>query len=254
VALQRWPADGPRILLIHGLTGMAESWWQVGPALAARGYDVTAVDQAGHGGRPLSGEATPDALADAVLELYPDGPEVLIGHSLGSVTALALLEREPGWARTVILEEPPTALTPEVSRFIAETVAANAAAVREDRGAFTELLRAGVPRWADEDVHWAVQGIAEVRAEPFVRRFEALARHPPVRAGDRILAAAPDAYVLVGDVGRPAAEGGSVLSADDRDELAARLPAGHVIELDGGHCLHRDAPGAWLAAVLSIIG
>jgi len=27
-----------------------------------------------------------------------------------------------------------------------------------------------------------------------------------------------------------------------------------VIALDGGHCLHRDAPGEWLAALAAIIG
>ena len=250
MALQRWPVEGPRILLIHGVTGIAESWWRIGPALAQHGYDVTAVDQAGHGGRALIGEATPDALADAVLECYPEGPDVLIGHSLGTITALALLERDRGWARTVILEEPPTALAPERCRLIAETIAADAVAVREDRSGYTERLRSVVP-WAEEDLHWAVQGLAEMEVEPFVRRFEALALEPPARAPDRILAAAPEAYVLVG---RPAAEGGSVLSAADRDELAARLPAGHVIELDGGHCLHRDVPDAWLAAVVSIVG
>jgi pimeloyl-ACP methyl ester carboxylesterase len=254
MARRHWRGNGPRILLIHGLSGLAKGWWRIGPALAEHGYDVTAVDQAGHGGRPLSGEATPAVLADAVLDVHPDGPDVLIGHSLGAITALALLERDPWWARTVILEEPPTALAPDVCEFIAETVAADGAAVREDRDGFTARLRDMVPGWAEEDIHWRVQGIAEMDPEPFVRRFQALAREPSARAPDRILAAAPEAYVLVGDLARPAAEGGSVLSAADRDELAARLPAGHVIELDGGHVLHRDAPDAWLAAVVSIIG
>ena len=44
-------------------------------------------------------------------------------------------------------------------------------------------------------------------------------------------------------------DGGSALSRADRAELAHRLPAGHLVELDGGHCLHRDAPAERLAAV-----
>ena len=40
------PAARP-LLLIHGVTSSAATWWRVGPALAAAGYRVTAVDQAG---------------------------------------------------------------------------------------------------------------------------------------------------------------------------------------------------------------
>ena len=66
------------MLLLHGMSGIADSWWRIGSALAARGWDVTAVDQAGHGGRPVNGDATNDALAQAILDVYPDGPDVLI--------------------------------------------------------------------------------------------------------------------------------------------------------------------------------
>ena len=69
----------------------------------------------------------------AILEVYPDAPDVLIGHSLGAITALALLEREPGWARTVILEEPASSFAPE-------------AAMREDRGVAHGGRRRGANR------------------------------------------------------------------------------------------------------------
>jgi len=35
----------------------------------------------------------------------------------------------------------------------------------------------------------------------------------------------------------------------DREVLEQRLPPGHLAEIDGGQCLHRDAPDAWLDAV-----
>ena len=260
MALQHWsPTAGPargRVLLIHGLSSIAGSWWRIGPALAERGWDVTAVDQAGHGGRPVSGEITPGSLADAVLELYSEGPDVLVGHSLGTVTAFGLLERRPGWARTVILEEPASLLAPEVCLTAARAVMADVAAAREDRPAVVERVRRDNPRWADEDVHWAVQGFAELDPAPFARRFAALATDERLRLStpDRILAADPAAFVLAGETKRPFAAGGSVLTRPDREELARRLPAGHVIEIDGGHCLHREAPAEWLAAVGSIIG
>jgi len=167
VALKRWPADGPTVLLIHGLGSLADSWWRIGPGLAALGFDVTAVDQAGHGGRALRGEATPDVLAEAVREIHPEPPDVLIGHSLGTVTALAL---QPGWGRTVILEEPASSLQPDVCVTISESLTADAVAVRRDRPAVVERVRRENPPWSDEDVHWSVEGMAQMDAAPFARR------------------------------------------------------------------------------------
>jgi pimeloyl-ACP methyl ester carboxylesterase len=237
------------------MSGIADSWWRIGPALADRGWDVTAVDQAGHGGRPVHGDATNDALAQAILDVYPDGPDVLIGHSLGAITALALLEREPGWARTVILEEPASSFAPAVLLGIAASLRADVAAVRQDRQAVEERVRRHCPRWAAEDVHWAVQGIAELDAEPFARHLIALARDTDPRPGtpERILAAAPEAHILVADTDRSLLEGGSALDRRDREALVAGLPEGRVVALGGGHCLHRDVPDEWLAAVAAII-
>jgi pimeloyl-ACP methyl ester carboxylesterase len=241
------------VLLIHGLSSIAGTWWRIGPALAARGWDVSAVDQAGHGGRPVRGEVDAAGLAAAVLEVHPEEPDVLIGHSLGTVAALGLLERQPGWAGTVILEEPPSALGPELCLAMAESITADAATVRDDRAGLIERIRRENPRWADEDVRWAVEGIAEMDPEPFARRLRALAEDQWAGTPERILAAQPTPYVIAASSERPLLDGGSALSRADRAELTHRLPAGHLVELDGGHCLHRDAPAEWLAAVAAIL-
>jgi pimeloyl-ACP methyl ester carboxylesterase len=223
-------------VLIHGLASLAQSWWRIGPALAAHGWNVTAVDQAGHGGRPVADEVTPALLAAAVRELVPEPPDVLIGHSLGAIAALALAP-----APVLILEEPPSAFDAETCATIARGLLADVAAVRADREAVVRRIRQDNPRWADQDVHWAVEGIAQIDAEPFARRLAALAGEQR-SAAERIAAAAPEAYVLAGTEG-------SVLNARDR----AALPDGHLIEIAGGHCLHRDAPDAWLGAVMSCL-
>jgi len=241
------------VLLIHGLSSIAGTWWRIGPALAARGWDVSAVDQAGHGGRPVRAEVDAAGLAAAVLEVHPEAPDVLIGHSLGTVAAIGLLEREPGWAGTVILEEPPSRLAPELCLGMAESITTDAAAVREDRAGLTERIRREQSRWADEDVYWAVEGIAEMDPVPFARWLRALAEEGSVGTPERILAVEPPPYVIAATSERPLLDGGSALSRADCAELAHRLPAGHVVELDGGHCLHRDAPAEWLAAVAAVL-
>src|SRR3954471_13931062 len=175
----------------------------MGPALTARGWDVTAVDQAGHGGRPIDGEPTNTVLAAAVREQYPDGPDVLVGHSLGAITALTLVEDDPGWARAVVLEDPPSILDDRAMlRTVADMIEARASAVRADRAAVVAQVRRDSPEWDDRDVHWAVQGIAEMDAPPFARRLRALAEEAPAALPDRVLAAAPAAHVLAATGGR----------------------------------------------------
>jgi pimeloyl-ACP methyl ester carboxylesterase len=43
------PASGPPVLLIHGLGGRAEDWWNVGPVLAKAGFRVYMPDLLGFG-------------------------------------------------------------------------------------------------------------------------------------------------------------------------------------------------------------
>jgi pimeloyl-ACP methyl ester carboxylesterase len=255
VALQRWPAANGarrgRVLLIHGLSSIADSWWRMGPALAARGWDVAAVDQAGHGGRGVTDAVSAATLAAAIRAIHPERPDVLVGHSLGTVTAIGLLEADPAWAGTVILEEPPSRLAPDACLALADGIVADVDAVRADRAAVVARVRRESPRWDDEDVHWAVQGIAEMDPLPFARWLRALAgdQHAHAATPERIASVAPRAHVLAALGGRPLLDGGSALTTADRDALAARLPPGHVVGIDGGHCLHRDAPEQWLAAV-----
>jgi pimeloyl-ACP methyl ester carboxylesterase len=102
----------------------------------------------------------------------------------------------------------------------------------------------------------AVEGIAQMQPAPFADWLRRLARDAAlgVPLPERVLGAAPEAHVLAGRSGRSFMDGGSALRDADRDELARRLPAGHVVDIEGGHCLHRDAPDAWLRAVRAIVG
>jgi pimeloyl-ACP methyl ester carboxylesterase len=57
LATRAWGDEGagaarPLALLVHGVTSSSRTWWRVGPALAARGFRVVAVDLRGHGASP----------------------------------------------------------------------------------------------------------------------------------------------------------------------------------------------------------
>ena len=128
----------------------------------------------------------------------------------------------------MILEEPASSLQPDVCVTISESLIADAFAVRRDRAAIVERVRRENPPWSDEDVHWSVEGMAQMDAAPFARRFAALANEPPPDGSERIVSAAPDAHVIAA-----LPESGSAPSRRDRDRLSTRLPAGHLIEPPG---------------------
>ncbi|MFJ9029638.1 alpha/beta fold hydrolase [Streptomyces sp. NPDC102274] len=91
--------EGDRVaLLIHGIMADHRTWRRVGPALAARGLRVIAVDLRGHGASDR-GDYGMEHFADDLVETLPAGAEVAIGHSLGGLAlSLAVGRLAPGRA------------------------------------------------------------------------------------------------------------------------------------------------------------
>lgn len=90
----------PTVVLSHGYALSMDSWHFQRKALRGR-YRLVLWDQRGHGrsGTGPAGSATIDQVgADlgAVLDaVAPEGPLVLIGHSMGGMTIMALAEQRP---------------------------------------------------------------------------------------------------------------------------------------------------------------
>jgi pimeloyl-ACP methyl ester carboxylesterase len=138
--------NGDRVaVLIHGMLGAATQYHQVGPALAARGYRVIAVDLPGHGGSPAAPEATMDMFVGAVLAAVAPRPALAIGHSLGAIVlSHALPQLRP--ERVVYIDVPLDAGGPSASP---DELRARFA---EARAARTEArLRATREGWSAED-------------------------------------------------------------------------------------------------------
>jgi pimeloyl-ACP methyl ester carboxylesterase len=96
----------PTVLFVHG-TGQDHSIWVLPTRYFARhDRNVLAVDLPGHGrsgGRPL---ASIEAIADWLIELLDEaglGQAAIVGHSLGSLAAIAAAARHPGRVRAIAL-------------------------------------------------------------------------------------------------------------------------------------------------------
>jgi pimeloyl-ACP methyl ester carboxylesterase len=104
---QDGPRDAPALLLIHGSGASSLSWQAMVPPLAAS-HRVVRIDLLGHGrsAQPADGAYGIPEQADRaarVLELLDTGPAVVVGHSSGGYTAVALAERHPGLVRGLVL-------------------------------------------------------------------------------------------------------------------------------------------------------
>ncbi|MDB4931352.1 MAG: putative hydrolase [Myxococcaceae bacterium] len=101
--------DGPPMLLLHGLGGSVDNWMRVAPDLT-RGHRVLAVDLPGFGRSPLAGRAaTLDGYVDLVAALLRQRvrePVVLVGNSMGGLTALLTAAQHPELVRGLVLVNP----------------------------------------------------------------------------------------------------------------------------------------------------
>ena len=249
----RWTGEGRgTAVLLHGMMSLAATWWQIGPALAERGWDVTALDLAAHGGNRLDGPLTVDALVDSVTAQVAGPVDLLIGHSMGAATAISAVARRPGLARAVVLEDPPDGLRFPSER-LANGVELDADIARLDRDRLVRRSRADHQGWAPEDIEQDVRGIEQADATAVAAGIRAGLRSwdiPALVAAVSVPVPVPVMVLVAPDTGgRDPDLPGSALTGEVRAAVRAAVPPDRFVELPGGHCLHRDVPREWLAAV-----
>lgn len=102
--------DAPPLLLLHGITMSTRTWDWLVPDLV-EDWHVLRLDFRGHGQSARApGTYTPAGfLTDAVTacRTLTDHPAVVIGHSLGGLTAAGLAQHHPDLVRATLLEDPP---------------------------------------------------------------------------------------------------------------------------------------------------
>ncbi len=102
-----WPGREPAVVMLHGLSGVAEVW---GPTVTAMGpahRRCIAIDQRGHGHspKPESGYGVASYAGDALALFRALGltrPHVA-GHSMGARVAMVLAARHPRAIRSVAI-------------------------------------------------------------------------------------------------------------------------------------------------------
>jgi pimeloyl-ACP methyl ester carboxylesterase len=245
------PADRP-LVLIHGITASARIWWRVGPALAASGRRVVAVDQAGHGltGHWQGHHRFRDNAADVAAWVRASGLDVpqvqIVGHSWGGVTAAALPFNGIRPATLVLLDPPAVPYT-----VISLMVGDPSEQPDPDLATNRDRLAEQNPDWPAEDIL--------AKAEALTQADLAAARAVLLDNGDW------DGGLA--DLSDPAADGiptwlirgdptaGGYIPDAVLPGFAARIGADHILTLAGApHAPQRTHPVATTAALLRALG
>ena len=251
----RYGDEPAEVTLLHGAGLNAHTWDTTALAL---GRPALAIDLAGHGDSSWREDAdyTGGTLAADVVEAlhaWTDRPQVLVGQSLGGLTAAAVAARASELVRELIVVD----ITPGVDQSVGP------AALREfyrvvDASSRDELVDRAQQfgfGGSREDTARGVFLNTRVRADGRVEwkhHFAHIAAHlldaPPAAApgtpfailgehgwADLAAVAAPIALIR-------AAHG--FVSDDAEQEFRTRVPAARIVHLDGSHNLQETAPVA----------
>ncbi|WP_299643704.1 alpha/beta fold hydrolase [uncultured Chloroflexus sp.] len=174
VSFLEWPNAGPTALLCHGITSSAVTMWRLGEDLAAEGWRVIAIDMPGHGQSDLSPAYDIDTVAGIVGDLIVTlglSDVVMVGHSWGGATTLALLSRDhPARAavQRAVLIDP---LIRQEAAVAPSWLPQFSRGVGEPPEATLPMLRETNPDWHPCDYHWKAQALAECRYEQVAGLF-----------------------------------------------------------------------------------
>ena len=261
-AVAEWGGSTARpVLLLHGVTSSADTWWWVGPGLAAAGWRAVAVDLPGHGatgswrGRHRFADTAADVAAfarTAGLAREGGGPEdpssrlAVIGHSWGSMVASALPAAGLRPARLVLLD-PPAKTVAEFRVLEAESDVLPFATLE----AATAAIRSANPTWSDREVRAKATALCEV--DPAAARA-ILYENGDWDAG-RAMLADPAAEGIETWVVRGDPEAGGYLPDSAVASLAELVGRRHILTVaDAPHSPQRPHPEATLLALLTALG
>ncbi|WP_237536257.1 alpha/beta hydrolase [Streptomyces sp. SID3343] len=239
---------GPVLLALHGSFGRGSIFARLAADLAGV-VRIVAPDQRGHGHNRHAGPfGREDFVADAAA-LVRDldvGPVIVLGHSLGGITAYQLAARHPELVSALIVEDVgPVMRRPEIADPVLDVRGWPREAV--SRAELDAAIRArGVP-----DAAYFMQS-AEPAGDGWRLLFD-WEQMVAVQAGgvgdwwaDWLGSSCP-ALVLRGGHS-------SLLPADLAEAMVARRPGATLVEFpDAGHWIHDDEPAGLAQAVAAFV-
>jgi N-formylmaleamate deformylase len=237
---------GPPLVLLHGLTGNGACWSPLARSLEGE-FDVVMPDARGHGksSAPLHGYGYDDHASDVVGLIRGLGlaAPILLGHSMGGMTATVVASRTGDAISGVILVDP-TFLSPQRQREVHESDVAEQHRRRLglSRDEMLAEARTRHPHRSSE----IVELLAEARLQTRMNAFEVLTPPNP-QYRELVNAIHVPVLLVIGGVG-------GVVSLETASELQGLNPRLRVEQiLDAGHGVPYDQPERLAAVVRSFL-
>ncbi len=243
-----WRDQKPDLVLVHGGAQNAHTWDTVALALDR---PLLAVDLPGHGHSahrddhaywPSENAATLEA---ALRELAPDA-RVVVGMSLGGLTALALADRAPDLVRQLVLVDVTPGVNREKSSAIAQFIDGP-----EFFGSFDEILDRTIQFNPTRSVSSLRRGVLHNAIEAGDGRWRWRYDLPRRGSGEgedgQVMPGLDDLWNAIERVQAPLwlVRGGTSPVVDDEDvaEVLRRNPKSRIVVVEGaGHSVQGDKP------------
>ena len=229
----------PPVVLAHGITDDGLCWSPVAEILASD-YDVIMLDARGHGLSDAPSEGygpieQADDLAGLIRALDLKSP-IVLGHSMGAMTTLALAARYPQLPRAIALEDPPpwwdaAFERPNNAEWQARMRAWLVPLKQQTRQAIIDAEHVTEPHWSDAEIEpWADSKLS------FSLNFFNDRSAPVLDWAALLRQVTCPALLITGDV-----EAGALISPQTALALKECMPQVQIAQIAGaGHSIRRD--------------
>ena len=235
----------PPLIQLHGLTASGACWIPLARALEGD-YDVVMPDARGHGksSAPLHGYLYRDHASDAIelIEALGLAAPVLLGHSMGGMTAAVVASQVGTAIRGVILADP-TFLSPQRQREVHESdvIEQHRRLLSLNKGDVLAEARLRHPHRLSE----FVELITDARLQTQITAFDVLTPPNP-EYRELVSTICVPVLLVIGDKGVVSLETARELQNLNQHLRYERIP-------DVGHGLPYDQPDCFAAVVRSFL-
>lgn len=242
----RTGGDKPPVVLLHGLMTSGACWTPLARALE-KDYDVIMPDARGHGNTsaPDHGYRYETLAADveSLIDALKIAKPVLLGHSMGGMTATVVASRTPEILQGLVLADP-TFLKPQRQREVYESDVA---------GQHRRILNR--PK---EDLVTEMQNRQSRRPPEIIELFARARFQTSIHAFDILTPPNPDYMQLISTLDVPSllviGDAGSVVTLEMAAELAGLNQRLQVVQIEeAGHAVPYDQPQRFSTVVQTFL-
>ena len=242
----RTGGDKPPVVLLHGLMTNGACWTPLARALE-KDYDVVMPDARGHGNSsaPDHGYSYNELAGDVIglIDALGLATPVLLGHSMGGMTAAVVASQMPKRLRGLVLADPPF-LSSQRQREVYESDVAeqHRCVLNRSKEDFLAEMRVRHSSRSREMIELFVQA----RFQTSMRAFEVLKPSNP-DYGQLINTLDVPSLLVLGDVG-------SIVTLEMADELAGLNQRLEIVQIaEAGHAVPFDQPERFSAVVQTFL-